>query len=70
MMERFLTEAGLLVRDVDANVAPDASNARLDYMWKARARPLFCRRRFRRLAWPRILPPPLPGKVSCRWQTK
>jgi hypothetical protein len=37
MMERFITEAGLLIRDVDANVAPDASNARLDYMWKARA---------------------------------
>jgi len=37
-MERFMKEADLLVRDVDANVVPDAANTRLDYMWQARAR--------------------------------
>jgi len=37
MMERFMKEADLLIRDVDANVVPDAANTRLDYMWKERS---------------------------------
>jgi|APGre2960657404_1045060.scaffolds.fasta_scaffold10005_2 hypothetical protein len=38
MMERFITEAGLLIRDVDASATVTATNTRLDYMWQARAR--------------------------------
>jgi len=37
-MERFMKEADLLIRDVDAGVTISAANTRLDYMWQARAR--------------------------------
>lgn len=37
MMERFLQEAELLVRDANADI--DATSSRLDYMWQVRAPP-------------------------------